>query len=202
MTNKNLKAVSAFALYTGLLAWGWCTGCSTAPPPSQTVGGATGSGTSNGGVTPPPSAGGSVDSGVLATPVDSGATTPPPKTPKPDSGTAVDAGSGDLQCYGQASDACYNCCVTNHPGGSTIYENAFYDCVCGPPVGTNGVCQSQCAQTDCSETGDAGPVTGDPCDTCENAAVGDAGPCTALVNTACSASADCVAFSNCQDQCP
>jgi hypothetical protein len=170
------------------------------------------------GSSPAPSGGGTTDSGAsgdAGAPADSGSQADWSvqrfdSAPAPDTGGGqLDVGAGDagvdpdLQCYGQASAACYQCCVNDHPSGSMVYDNVFYDCMCAAPNGTQAVCQMQCAQTDCSSAADAGgAVTGDPCDLCETAAIGDGGACAAPLNTACGASADCLAFSNCQSQCP
>jgi hypothetical protein len=121
-------------------------------------------------------------------------------------GTADDAGAGadanDMVCdIMPTDDGCWTCCENNHPSGSTTYENAFYDCVCGPPVGTNGVCQTQCASTDCSNNDDSGaPQPGDPCDTCESNATNPDGGCASALATACT-TPDCLAFSNCVNNC-
>jgi hypothetical protein len=136
------------------------------------------------------------DSGV----VDAGVNPPPDSgsTPSPDSGVA------DLACESlPTDDQCWNCCTNNHPSGSTVWNNAFYDCVCGPPDGTQGICQTQCAQTDCSAAYDAGgPEAGDPCDTCENDSLGtDGGACASSVGALCGQSPDCLAFSNCFNNC-
>lgn len=137
------------------------------------------------------------DSGVV---VDAGVNPPPDSgsTPAPDSGVA------DLACESLPTDEqCWNCCTNNHPSGSTVWNNAFYDCVCGPPDGTQGICQTQCAQTDCSASYDAGgPEAGDPCDTCENDSLGtDGGACASSVGALCGQSPDCLAFSNCFNNC-
>jgi hypothetical protein len=169
------------------------------------------SGSSGSSTDAPPDSGGSNDGGA---PADSGSqadwsvpsvdSSPPPyEAGQPDTGGGDTGGDPDLQCYGQSAELCYQCCVTNHPSGSMTYEGAFYDCMCAPPVGTQGACQTQCAQSDCSSAADGGgSMTGDPCDLCEMAAIGDGGACASPLNTACGASADCLAFSNCQDNCP
>src|SRR5260370_1397653 len=91
-----------------------------------------------------------------------------------------DAGAGsDLACIVlTTSAACDTCCTNNHPVGEQAYQDAIGNCICGPPNGTNGVCQTQCAQTDCSSDQDASSITGDPCDLCQTQAVdGDGGAC-------------------------
>jgi hypothetical protein len=117
---------------------------------------------------------------------------------------AAAAGS-DLSCSLLTSDACWLCCVNNHPAGSQTYQNAFQVCTCAPPNGTTGACQAPCAETDCSSDPDAGSsVTGDPCDLCEQASLNteEAGACVNPVNTACMPVADCAQFVNCMNQCP
>ena len=97
------------------------------------------------------------------------------------------------------SDACYTCCANNHATGANIWDNAFFGCICG----AQGLCQTQCANTDCSSSNDAGyPEAGDPCDICETNVTGADGGCSPSINSACNASADCVAFDNCVNNCP
>lgn len=99
-------------------------------------------------------------------------------------------------------DACYTCCANNHASGADIWNNAFFACICDGN-GTQGLCQTQCANTDCSSSGDAGyPDAGDPCDICETNATNADGGCAPSIDTACNASADCVAFNNCVNNCP
>ena len=100
-------------------------------------------------------------------------------------------------------DDCYTCCANNHPSGADTWDNAFFDCICAAPNGTQGLCQTQCANTDCSSSADAGyPDAGDPCDICETDVTGADGGCTPSITSACTASADCVAFANCANNCP
>jgi hypothetical protein len=107
----------------------------------------------------------------------------------------------DLACS-LSGDACSACCATNHPVGEPVYDNVVNDCTCGPPNGTLGVCQTQCAQTDCSSDPDAGSsVSGDPCDLCEQQSVTDGG-CVAPLNTACQPVPDCVLYAGCVNLCP
>jgi hypothetical protein len=119
-------------------------------------------------------------------------------------GSTSDAGAvSDLSCAQLSATACDTCCTDNHPVGEQAYQDAVDNCICGPPNGTNAVCQTQCAQTDCSSDQDASSVTGDPCDLCQTQAVdGDGGACVTQVNAACQAVVDCVAFIACEDQCP
>jgi hypothetical protein len=116
-------------------------------------------------------------------------------------GGAGDAGTNpDNACAALSTTACSDCCINNHQSGSTVVDNAFYDCVCGPSN-----CQTQCAQTDCSSSADAGfAEAGDPCDLCEQqAAPADGGgACGPQITAACNASADCVAFFQCENNCP
>jgi hypothetical protein len=120
------------------------------------------------------------------------------------SGGSADGGVSDTACdMMSTSDACYTCCANNHVSGANIWNTAFFDCICAAPNGTQGLCQSQCANTDCSSSADAGsPDAGDPCDICETDVTGADGGCTPSINSACTASADCVAFDNCVNNCP
>lgn len=120
------------------------------------------------------------------------------------SGGSADGGVSDNACDMMSTDdACYNCCANNHTSGANIWNTAFYDCICSPPNGNQGLCQTQCANTDCSSSADAGaPEAGDPCDTCETDVTGADGGCTPGITSACNASADCVAFNNCVNNCP
>jgi hypothetical protein len=110
--------------------------------------------------------------------------------------------SADNACGVMATDdACYTCCETNHPSGSTIYDAAWTTCMCG----ATGACQTQCATSDCSNDPNAPlPTPGDACDLCEQAAApGDGtGKCDAPIAKACDVDADCVALSACYDTCP
>lgn len=121
-------------------------------------------------------------------------------------GKASDAGNGgdggadpDQACYSMGT-MCSDCCYQNHGSGSTTFDDAYMACVC-----TAAHCQTQCAQTDCSMSDDAGaPMPGDPCDMCEQqyAPVDGGGACGSSITSACNASADCVAFLNCENNCP
>jgi hypothetical protein len=120
------------------------------------------------------------------------------------SGASADGSVSDTACDMMSTgDACYTCCANNHPSGADTWNKAFFDCICAPPNGTQGLCQSQCVNTDCSSSADAGyPDAGDPCDICETDVTGADGGCTPSINSACTASADCVAFDNCVNNCP
>jgi hypothetical protein len=185
------------------------TGCSSSS--SGTTGAGSGPDSGNGDNTGSSSGSGSSGSGSgsgsggLPT-QDSGVVVDAGVNPQPDSGSTPlpDSGVADLACESlPTDDQCWNCCTNNHTSGSTVWNNAFYDCVCGPPDGTQGICQTQCAQTDCSAAYDAGgPEAGDPCDTCENDSLGtDGGACASSVGTLCGQSPDCLAFSNCFNNC-
>jgi hypothetical protein len=120
------------------------------------------------------------------------------------SGGSTDGGVSDNACDMMTDgEACYECCSNNHTSGANIWNTAFFDCICAAPNGNQGLCQTQCANTDCSSSADAGaPEAGDPCDTCENDVTGADGGCTPGITTACNASTDCVAFNNCVNNCP
>ncbi|MDP9152525.1 MAG: hypothetical protein M3O36_21575 [Myxococcota bacterium] len=134
-------------------------------------------------------AGASVDAGA----VDASATAP-----------SGDAGvDPDLVCYGLAATGCAQCCAQRHPAGDPVYNTAFDDCFCAPPNGVDGLCQTQCAGSDCSSLPDAAPaVTGDPCDLCVQSLLGDGGSCRLKINSACQPNPDCVLYERCIDQCP
>lgn len=120
------------------------------------------------------------------------------------SGGAADGGISDNGCDMMTdAEACYGCCANNHPSGANTWNTAFFGCICGAASGTQGVCQTQCANTDCSSSQDAGyPEAGDPCDLCETNATAPDGGCTPSIESACKASPDCVAFDNCVSNCP
>jgi hypothetical protein len=108
----------------------------------------------------------------------------------------------DVTCLQMSGDACAACCATNHPAGEPVYSNVINDCTCGPPIGTQGACQAECAQTDCSADSDAGAsVTGDPCDLCEEKSLEVGGACLTALNTSCEPVADCALYSNCVNLC-
>jgi hypothetical protein len=113
-----------------------------------------------------------------------------------------DASAKDITCLLMSGDACTACCATNHPVGEPVYNNVINDCTCGPPIGMQGACQTQCAQTDCSSDSDAGSsVTGDPCDLCEENSLDVGGACLTALNTDCEPLADCALYSNCVNLC-
>jgi hypothetical protein len=120
------------------------------------------------------------------------------------SGGAADGGVSDNACDMMTdAGACYGCCANNHTSGANTWNTAFFGCICAAPNGTQGLCQTQCANTDCSSSQDAGyPEAGDPCDLCETNATAPDGGCAPSINSACSASPDCVAFNNCVNNCP
>ncbi len=127
-------------------------------------------------------------------------------TTVPDAHLGGDASADpDFACYGAglAAVPCTQCCDQRHPGGSTMYNTAFDDCFCSPPNGITGLCQTPCAQSDCSSMADAAPsVTGDPCDLCEQQQLADGGTCRMQINAACQSSTDCVLYEQCIGQCP
>ncbi|MDP9033990.1 MAG: hypothetical protein M3O50_04230, partial [Myxococcota bacterium] len=110
----------------------------------------------------------------------------------------------DLVCYGSLTAVgCTQCCAQHHPAGDPVYNTAFDDCFCAPPNGVSGLCQTQCANSDCSSLPDAAPsVTGDPCDNCVQPLLADGGTCRLQINSACQPSPDCVLYERCIDQCP
>jgi hypothetical protein len=119
-----------------------------------------------------------------------------------EAGAAGDAAATnpDQACAKMGGIACSNCCVSNHPNGVNVAAAAFYGCVCTP-----GNCQTQCAQTDCNSSPDAGyPEAGDPCYVCEEQAapIDGGGACGPQITTACNASPDCLAFFQCENGCP
>jgi hypothetical protein len=161
-----------------------------------------GTGSSSGGSSGAGSSGAMAISGSLST--QSGASGASASGAGASTGSTSDAGAvSDLSCAQLSPAACDTCCTNNHPVGEQAYQDAIDNCICGPPNGTNGVCQTQCAKTDCSGDQDASSVTGDPCDLCQTQAVdGDGGACASQVSAACNAVADCVTFLACEDQCP
>jgi hypothetical protein len=184
---------------------GW--GCSSTPAPggsgteasnTSSSSGSSSGGSSSGGSSSGSSSGssGASSSGSSGTSSSGGST-----SSSSGSSGATDAGTDpDLACYSMGSDACETCCENNHPSGSTIYDDAWSNCLCA----TN-TCETVCAQTDCSDSDDAGvSQSGDPCDLCQQQYLPDdgGGACGPPVNTACNGSADCIAYSNCSDNCP
>jgi hypothetical protein len=106
----------------------------------------------------------------------------------------------DQACAAMDASACSSCCYNNHTSGANVASSAFYSCVCTPAN-----CQTQCAQTDCNSSPDAGfPEAGDPCDLCEQQAApyDGGGACGPQITAACNASTDCVAFFLCENNCP
>jgi len=118
----------------------------------------------------------------------------------PDGGSAP-AGS-DSACAAMATgDACGMCCDNNHAAGIKILDDAYGSCLCG----ASGVCQTQCAKSDCSMDQNApAPTAGDACDKCEqtNAPGDGSGKCDKAADTACNADTDCAALYKCYDSCP
>jgi hypothetical protein len=119
-----------------------------------------------------------------------------------EAGAAVDAAATnpDEACAAMDASACYGCCYKNHTTGGNVAYGAFYGCVCTPAN-----CQTQCAQTDCNSSPDAGfPEAGDPCDLCEQqvAPYDGGGACGPQITAACNASPDCKAFFQCESNCP
>jgi hypothetical protein len=118
-----------------------------------------------------------------------------------DAAPGDDASTGDNPCAKLSGDQCGSCCEDHHQNGANTFYNAFFGCLCG----AQGKCQTQCAQTDCSDQQDAAlPQQGDPCDQCEmtNAPDDGGGACGPSISAACSGSADCKALLDCWDQCP
>jgi hypothetical protein len=172
------------------------TGCSSGGTPNG--GGSGGDGGGHGGSSGSSSGSGSGGGSSSSGGGDDGGIKPQ------DAGSVPDSSVADLACDSMSTDdLCVACCTNNHPSGSMTYDNALYDCVCGPPVGTQGICQSQCASTDCSAAADAGSSeAGDPCDVCTSQSVAsDGGACASSVNSMCGQDPDCLAFSNCVDNC-
>ena len=100
-------------------------------------------------------------------------------------------------------NACLTCCDNAHQAGVKVVNDAFDKCICGPPVGVDGKCQTQCAASDCDPSPDSGGSdAGDPCDLCETKETDDGGACGPKIDTACAASPDCVAWNKCGDSCP
>lgn len=121
--------------------------------------------------------------------------------PAGDGGGAPPTGP-DTACAAQPQ-TCVKCCETAHPTGLATSTAAFDKCICGPPVGVDGTCQTACAKSDCDPSPNAAAtVPGDPCDVCETNATGDGGACVASIDKACNADPDCVALTQCMDQCP
>ena len=127
--------------------------------------------------------------------------------PSPGTGAAADAASDAgadsepaPECTG-ARAACVACCDQAHPNGSTTFGDALLACSCSPPVGTDGMCQSECAATECDPNNDAGAKPGDACDLCQERALADGGACVTQVDKACT-DPDCVAYADCIDACP
>jgi len=136
----------------------------------------------------------SVDGGVPLTNNEGGAGSP-------DGGAAQ---NNDQQCAPLDTQACETCCARHHQTGAGALTQALANCLCGPPVGKTGTCQSECANSDCS-TSDAAapPQSGDSCDTCERSNVlpDGGGGCGPAISSACGANSDCVALFQCWDLC-
>jgi hypothetical protein len=126
-----------------------------------------------------------------------------------DAGTTSDAASSadastnnsDQECAAKGANDCGSCCEDHHQTGANTFYGALFGCLCGP----SGKCQTQCAQTDCSNDPDAGfPQQGDPCDQCEtqNAPEDGGGACGPAIDNACNGNADCQALFSCWDKCP
>jgi hypothetical protein len=194
---------SALALLCGaLVAYGAaCSGSNSptpgngSPSPGNGSPGFGGSGGGSGGSGGGNGSGGGTGGGSGGMDAGSPGNTRDSATPLVDAGGSVDP---DMACYGMDAGACANCCYTNHTAGGTVADNAFYGCICAAMT-----CQTQCAQSDCSDEGGA-PTPGDPCDLCEqqNAPLDGGGSCGPQITAACNASPDCVAFINCESNCP
>jgi hypothetical protein len=120
----------------------------------------------------------------------------------PDAGPA--AQNGDEQCAGSDPNACELCCSRRHQNGANVLTQALADCICGAPIGKTGTCQSECANSDCSASNEAGaPAQGDPCDTCERANVlaDGGGACGPPISNACGQSQDCIGLFACWGLC-
>lgn len=85
--------------------------------------------------------------------------------------------------------SCITCCAKEHPQGAQVYMGAVLECIC-----EESTCATECASTLCA----AKPVGADA--TCNDCFGKKSQSCGSAVLKACSASADCKAFSQCTEK--
>jgi hypothetical protein len=102
---------------------------------------------------------------------------PPSETP-PASTTC----SGD-----DGATKCFQCCERKNAGGSQIYAQALFECVC-----TTDKCKTECAESVCAES-PVNAVDGDACTKCIDAAT----ECGKQADTACEADSACKGLAAC-----
>jgi hypothetical protein len=115
-------------------------------------------------------------------------------TPGMDGGNGDSGPTDDTVCI-QNPSTCVACCQNRHKTGTNVFISAVQGCECG----AGGACQTQCATTYCA-TPPSQPAVGSTCDTCLQTTLSTGGSCYNQVDSACNASADCVAYLNCTNQ--
>jgi hypothetical protein len=97
-------------------------------------------------------------------------------------------------CSGDdGASKCFQCCEGENPGGSQIYGQALFDCVC-----TADYCETECAESICAEF-PVNAVEGDACARCIDAATecGKVADKACEDDSACSGLAACIEKSAC-----
>lgn len=177
-----MKAASFVGGISAVL-FGLLVACSGAAPdstPSSKSSKSSGTGTDKNATEPtPPSSNGTPPAGNADTP-------PPP------------ASGNDATCA-QKGDACFTCCIDNHPKGEQVFDDALFGCLCAADK-----CATQCAQSACNQANPSKPTDGDACATCLAQYTKDdgSGACDKVAEPACKADADCTAEGKCMDACP